>query len=533
MLASVHQSTPARGENEMGGFESIIPPVLAVGVALVSKRVLFALFSGIWVGGMIFVGGNPVAGLEQSFDWMVEIITDDWNARFLLLIGLLGSGAAFVYRVGGSHAIAQALYKKIKTRKQAQLLAYGLGLVVFFNDYVNTVIVGNATRDITGKHRISTEKLAYVIDSTAAPVATIAPISDWIGYQVALIGTVFVTLNVTDPNPYTAFLGSIPWNFYCILALAAVPMIIVIGRDFGPMADAESRALSSGKLVADGDLPLSDLDNDLGQPFDETKATVWHFVFPIVMLISATIWGIWHSAGGASVTGVANALENADVSYALLWGAFAMTMTGLILARAQGMPFGECENTLLLGFRTMLPAVVIMILAWTIAATCNALDTSGFIISRTQGWVTPAVLPILIFLIGAAISFTTGTSWGTMAILTPIAVPVAYSLASGGDNFSIVHIAIGATFAGAVFGDHCSPISDTTVMSSIFAGADHVAHVKTQIPYALVPAGISIVLYMLAGTVTTSVPLLIGGLTGQYLLLALLARRPPVKKSSH
>jgi Na+/H+ antiporter NhaC len=509
----------------MSGIESLVPPFVAVGVALVSKRVTFALFAGIWLGGIIFVGGNPITGLDQSFTWMVEILTDDWNARFLLLIALLGSGAAFVYKIGGSHAVAARLSRRITTGKQAQLLTYGLGLLVFFNDYINTVIVGNAARDITAKHRVSTEKLAYLIDSTAAPIATIAPISDWIGYQVALIATIFVTLGVTDPKPYTAFLGSIPWNFYCILTVAAVPTIVLLGRDFGPMNRAEARASSSGQLVADGDVPLSDVDTDLGSPFDPLNATIWHFILPVFVLIIATIWGIWWSAGGTSVSGVAEALENTDVSYALLWGAFAMTVTGIALARARRIPLSECEKILLLGFRTMLPALIIMILAWTIAATCNALDTSGFIISVSRSWMSPAILPILVFLIAATISFTTGTSWGTMAILTPIAVPVAYSLFGTGSDFSVVHIAIGAIFSGAVFGDHCSPISDTTVMSSIFAGADHVAHVSTQIPYALVPATISGVLYLMTSLVTSALPLLIGGLVIQYIALRFLVRR--------
>ena len=436
-------------------------------------------------------------------------------------------GAAFMYKIGGSHAVAEALGKRIKTRTQAQLLPYALGLLVFFNDYINTVIVGNASRDITGKHRVSTEKLSYVIDSTAAPIATIAPVSDWIGYQVALIGTVFATLSITETKPYAAFLASIPWNFYCIFAIAAVPMIILMGRDFGPMHKAEQRALSTGALVAAGDVPLSDVENDLGTPFDPSQANIWHFVLPLVVLIIATIIGLWYSAGGAEVSSLSEILEDADVSYALLWGAFSMTVAGIILAFMRRIPFTAFENIMLLGFRTMLPALVIMILAWTIAAACDALDTAGYIIAISKDWMTPAILPILVFTIAATISFTTGTSWGTMAILTPIAVPVAYSLIGADGDFSVVHIAIGAIFSGAVFGDHCSPISDTTVMSSIFSGADHIAHVKTQIPYALVPATIAGVLYLFANAVTNAIPLLLTGLVVQYFVFRFLTRSRP------
>ena len=252
-------------------------------------------------------------------------------------------------------------------------------------------------------------------------------------------------------------------------------MIILMGRDFGPMHKAEQRALSTGALVAAGDVPLSDVENDLGTPFDPSKATVWHFALPLIVLIVATICGLWYSAGGTAVSSIGEALENADVSYALLWGAFSMTVAGIALAIAQKIPFSACEKILLLGFRTMLPALVIMILAWTIAAACDALDTAGYIIAISKDWMTPAILPILVFTIAATISFTTGTSWGTMAILTPIAVPVAYSLIGADGDFSVVHIAIGAIFSGAVFGDHCSPISDTTVMSSIFSRGIHLA----------------------------------------------------------
>lgn len=508
----------------MSGFVSILPPIVAVGVALISRRISFSLFAGIWLGGVIVSGGHPVAGLDHAFDWMVQVITDDWNARFLLLISLLGAGAAFMYKIGGSDAVARALGKRITTRTQAQLLPYALGLLVFFNDYVNTVIVGNASRDICGKHRVSTEKLSYIIDSTAAPVAMIAPVSDWIGYQVALIGSVFATLSVTESKPYAAFLASIPWNFYCILAIAAVPMIVLLRRDFGPMQKAEHRALSTGELVAAGDVPLSDVDNDLGAPFDPSRASIWHFAVPLVVLIVATLAGLWHSGGGSEASDLSKVLEDADVSYALLWGSFSMTVAGILLAFSRRIPFAEIESIMLLGFRTILPALVIMILAWTIAKACDALDTAGYIIDISRDWMTPGILPILVFTTATTISFTTGTSWGTMAILTPIAVPIAYSLIGADADFSVVHIAIGAIFSGAVFGDHCSPISDTTVMSSIFAGADHIAHVRTQIPYALVPAGVGGILYLFSNLVANAFPLLLAGLVVQFLIFKFLAQ---------
>jgi len=225
----------------MFGFWSIIPPLVAVGLAIWTKRVIFSLFISIWVGGLIFTGGNPLAAIGASFDWIKDVMIDPWDARFLVLTMLLGSGAAFMFKTGGTNALTRVLEKRLTNGKRSQLLAWVLGIVVFFNDYANSVIVGNATRDINAKFKVSREKLSYILDSTASPMATFGPISDWIGYQVGLIGAAFVVLKIVDVNAYFVFLQSMPWNFYCILTLIAVPMLI-LGKDFGPMADAELRA---------------------------------------------------------------------------------------------------------------------------------------------------------------------------------------------------------------------------------------------------------------------------------------------------
>ncbi len=501
----------------MGDIWSIVPPIVAIVVALTTKRVLFALFASIWVGGLILCGGNPFAAVGASFDWMMGVITDEWNARFLVLIAFLGSGAAFMFKTGGSLAITRSLENWLRTRKRAQMFAWMLGIVVFFNDYVNSVIVGNATRDITARHKVSREKLAYVLDATAAPMATLGPVSDWIGYQVSLIAAAFVAINMVESKPYIAFLYSIPWNFYCILSLAAVPMIIM-GKDFGPMAKAEVRAIKTGKLIADADTPLSNVEADIGEPYAPDKAKVFHFLIPLAVLIGVGVWGLWFTGGGPEGKSIMDTLADTAVDKALLWGAFAMTCAGLLLALHQKIPFEECEKIMLSGFRTMLPAIVIMILAWSIGSVCKSLGTAQYIIDLTKDWMTPAILPMLIFVIGMFVAFATGTSWGTMAILTPIGIPLAYAVG----DMTLVHITIGAIFSGAVFGDHCSPISDTTVMSSIFAGSDHVAHVKTQIPYALPVAGVSIVLYLLSSVITSGIILLGAGIVLQFFVFRLL-----------
>ncbi|WNL38090.1 Na+/H+ antiporter NhaC family protein [Halomonas sp. PAMB 3232] len=503
----------------MEAFISLLPPIVAVVLALATRRVNVSLFVSIWIGGWL-VAGNPIAAVGQTFDWFAEVMTDEWNARFLVLVALLGAGAAFMHRTGGSQALARALAKRIHSGRTSLLLTWALGMVIFFNDYVNSVIVGNATRDLTARQRQSREKLAWVMDATSAPMATLGPVSDWIGYQVSLIAGALVGLSFASAEPYRLFLLSIPWNFYALLCLASIPMILLAG-DFGPMAKAQRRAEETGELVAPGDTPLSNVDADLGE-VPEGRGRLWHFLLPLVVLISVACWGLWYTGGGAEGASVMDALENTDVSVALSWAAFAMVMTGMIMALFQRQTLKDCEETLLAGFRTMLPALVIMVLAWSIGTVTGALGTGEHVIDATRDWLSPALLPLLIFLIAMVISFATGSSWGAMAILTPIAVPLAFEL-SGGD-VALVSMAIGAIFSGSIFGDHCSPISDTTVMASIFAGSDHIAHVRTQIPYALVPASISGLLYIASMVVESVWVLLVAGLMVQFGVLMALGR---------
>jgi Na+/H+ antiporter NhaC len=500
-------------------FLSIVPPIVAVALAIATKRVLFSLFISVWVGGLIAAGGNPFTAVGMTFTWMKDVMIDPWNARFLVMTALLGTGAAFMFKTGGSYGLIRVLEKRLTTKKRVQFLPFFLGIIIFFNDYVNSVIVGNASKDVTAKHRVSREKLSYILDATAAPMATIGPVSDWIGFQVSLIAAAIASAAIVGVEPYFAFLQSIPWNFYAILCLLSVPMIIA-GKDFGPMAKAEHRAQTTGKLIPDGSTPLSSVEQDLGEPH-KAGASVWNFILPLVALVSVSLWGLWYTGGGAAGKSMMDALAATDVSIALTWGAFAMTLVGIVLALIQGMGLRKCEDTLLAGIRTMLPALVIIVLAWSIGTVTGELGTAEFVMTATQSWMTPALLPFLIFVIGMFISFATGTSWGTMSILTPIAIPLAYSI--GG--IPLVHIVIGAIFAGAIFGDHVSPISDTTVMASIFAESDHIAHVNTQIPYALVPAGISGVLYLSYSLIGSSIILLVVGIVVQFFVLRYLGNR--------
>ncbi len=501
----------------MFGIWSLVPPLVAVVLAIVTRKVVISLFFSVWVGGLILNGGNPFAAVASSFTWMMEVMTDGWNARFLVLVAFLGIGAAFMYKVGGSYALVRSLESKINTRRRAQMFGWILGIVVFFNDYVNSVIAGNASKDINAKYRVSKEKFAYILDATAAPMATIGPVSDWIGFQVSLIGAAFVSMSFVETQPYFAFLSSIQWNFYSVLSLVAVP-IFILGKDFGPMAKAEMRALETGKLIEDGAVPLSSVEMDLGEPINQEKANILFFILPLITLIGVGVWALWYTGGGPEGKNMMDALADTQVDVALQWAAFAMTLVGVILAIIQKFSFKDIEDTVMGGIRTMLPALIIMILAWSIGTVTDALGTADFVVSSTESWMSPALLPFLIFIICMFISFSTGTSWGTMAIMTPIGVPLAYSI--GG--LPLIHIIIGAIFAGAIFGDHCSPISDTTVMASIFAGSDHIAHVKTQVPYALLVAGISAVLYLVSSFLPIGWLLMIIGIAALFILSKLL-----------
>ena len=500
---------------------SIVPPLVAIILAIVTRRVIISLFISIWVGGIIYTSGDPFTGLAYTFTWMKDVMVDDWNARFLVMTALLGVGAAFIYKTGGSNGLIRILESKLTTKRRVLFLPYILGILVFFNDYANSVIVGNASKDITGKNKVSREKLAYVLDSTSAPMATIGPVSDWIGYQVSIIAGAFASAAIVGVEPYYAFLQSIPWNFYAILSIVAVPKFILMKRDFGPMAKAEYGAETTGQLIEEGATPLSSVEDDLGKPFKEEGGSVWFFILPLVTLVSVGIWGLWYTGGGATGKTMIEALADTDVAVALTWAAFAMSFVGIVIALFQKVGFKDIEETILAGITTMLPALIIIVLAWSIGTVTDVLGTANYVVNSTESWMTPALMPFLVFIIGMFISFSTGTSWGTMAILTPIAIPLAYTI--GGE--ALIPLAIGAIFSGAIFGDHVSPISDTTIMASIFSGSDHIAHVKTQSPYAIVTAIITGTMFLLYNVIGNAYVLLIIAITLQVIVLQFLTRR--------
>ncbi len=500
------------------GILSLIPPLVAIILCFWTKQVLLSLFMGILAGGMIIKGGNPFTGLEYTLDAMVKSMTDEWNARLLLFNLLMGSGIAFIWKLGGSQALTDWAIKKIKSRKTTGIGAWLLGIFIFFNDYVNAAIVGNVFRDVAKAHRVSSEKLSYILDSTAAPVATFF-ISDWVAFQIGMIQSGIDAAKIENVSAFQGYMQSIPLNLYCIFSVVFVGILVFTGKDFGSMRRAEERALATGKLVRDGGQPMMDVGYELGEPL-EVKPQMSNLLLPMLALVGVTLFGfLWTGREG---DGLVDILSKCDAAKALLWGAIAMTLTGIGLALGRRMMnIREAMDTVLDGLKLMLLAGCILVLAWSLGSVTKDMKLADFIITVISGNIPFAVVPVIIFFFGMIISFATGTSWGTMTILTPIAIPLTYQMT--GDVHTSVAMA-GVVFSGSIFGDHCSPISDTTVLSSIFAGADHIDHVSTQIPYAIAVAGVAGLMFFIYGLVQLSPVLLIGiGCALLFVLLYLLA----------
>ena len=474
------------------GALSVLPPLLAIVLAIATRKAVLSLFLGIWAGAVIYTGG---LGIVQTFEWIVAAVAGDFHVRILVFTLLLGSGVAMIWNLGGSYAVRDWAIAKLDSQRKVGAVAWLLGVVLFFDDYANTAIVGSAMKDVSDHLRISREKLSYIVDSTAAPVATLG-ISSWVAFQLSLITDGYEAAGVADhPPAFEVFLSSIPFNMYSILAVVMVAIIVFSGRDFGEMLDAEHRSWSTGAVSREDARPMQDVKSDLGEP-SATNPRLVSFFAPIAVLIAVTIGSaLWTGySPGASVMDM---VTNADFASALIYGSFAMVATGFALGKFYGiLTLGESTDTVIDGFGLMLTAVSILVLAWGIGEVVSALQTGEYVAGIVGDQFPIAVLPALVLVLAAFIAFSTGTSWGTMGILTPIVIPVAWNLT--GDH-TIIAAMVGVIFSGAIFGDHSSPISDTTVLSATFTGADLVDHVRTQLYYALTVALVAIVLLLVWG----------------------------------
>ncbi|MFQ5649629.1 MAG: Na+/H+ antiporter NhaC family protein [bacterium] len=478
------------------GILSLMPPLIAIALAFLTRQTLISLFSGIWLGALFIYQYNPLSGFMRTLDtYLINALADGDHAAILLFSLTLGGMVGVISKAGGMEGIVEKLSKYANHPRGGQLATWLMGVLIFFDDYANTLIVGNTMRPFTDRLRISREKLSYIVDSTAAPVASIALVSTWIGFQVGLIDQALGTIGLNQ-DAYSVFFYSIPYASYSILALVFVLLIGISLRDFGPMRRAELRASQHGKVLRDGAQPIAD-STELGLADAGTPLRWYNALLPISIVILVTLVGLYTTgtdALGAEArdASLGEIFGKANSFHALMWAAFSGLLVASLAALSQRiLTLNQTLTAALSGYKSMMLAAMILILAWAIGTICKDLHTADYVIAASQGLLSPHLVPVLTFLVAAFISFSTGSSWATMAILTPIVVPIAYELPleaslSASLSNEILIGTVGAILSGSVLGDHCSPISDTTILSSMATAADHVDHVRTQMPYAIV-----------------------------------------------
>lgn len=462
---------------------ALLPPFLAIFFVLLTRRVLLSLLLSLLIGVGIAQGGNIPATLyhaSYSYIWQKGIFQEfSFNIIFFTfsLIGMVN----LCSRNGGIQGMIERLRRYASTPRSSRLMTGFLGILIFFDDYANSIIVGNTMRPMTDRYRVSREKLAYLIDSTAAPIAGIALLSTWIGYEVGLLSSISQDLSLTVSG-YNLFLSSLPFRFYCWMTILFLFLGIAVGRDYGPMLKAERRAWEEGKLIADGSTPLIKEEMEYTEPPPTIPRRAINVLLPILVVLLAGFLGLLISGGYFQGKSLRDAVSDANNTRVFLIAALLGSALAILLTLAQRLlSFKDTLLAWLSGAKAISFAVGILIFAWSIAALSKDLGTAPYIISIFPRDIRPEWLPFLIFCIASLVSFATGTSYGTMGILLPLAGPLAY--AQGG--LPILILSVGAVLDGAIFGDHCSPLSDTTLFSSAAAACDHVDHVQTQLPYAL------------------------------------------------
>lgn len=579
------------------GWLSILPPVFAIILALITKEVITSLFLGIWLGATFIFDYNIFYGFLRALDkYLLNALADSAHSAIVIFSICLGGMIGIINRTGGMQGIVNQISKMVTGPRSAQVATWLMGVLIFFDDYANTLIVGNSMRPITDNNKISREKLSYLVDSTAAPVAGIAVLSTWIGYEIGLIRESYIALGIAETNFYGVFLATIPFRFYCILALFFGLLVAFTRRDFGPMLTAERRAWHEGKVLADNASPISSPESAAPELPENMPKRWYNAAIPIAIVIIGTFVGLLGDGGmykphfdlsrtivagdsvivksintdnrvidastdrhdfarisyacdfefegktGAEAIAAIEALEEgstfkaelkpttiafgvrartafsgADSTKVLIWVSVIGSIVAIFLGWIQGLITLEIGMKAWVdGARTLIMAIMIMNLAWSINGVCSELGTAGYIVEMVTDVIPYWLLPTIIFILACFISFSTGTSWGTMAILLPISIPLAYSLNLKHYNEVIAQlpnapemaiylkqmilVSIGAVLEGSIFGDHCSPISDTTIMSSMASGSDHIDHVKTQAPYAALVGLVAIVFcYIPAG----------------------------------
>ena len=467
-------------------FIALIPPIIAIALALITKEVYSSLFIGILSGALLYSNFNVWGMVTNTFDVMISKLADPWNVGILIFLVVLGMMVSLINKAGGSAAYGRWASEHIKSRAGAQVATLILGVLIFIDDYFNCLTVGSVMRPVTDQHRVSRAKLAFIIDATAAPVCIIAPISSW----AAAVSSV-----APEGEGLRLFINSIPYNFYALLMLAMVVIMSVMNLDFGPMATHEKNALN-GDLYTTDARPYADAANEEGNP----KGRVIDLLVPIVALIASCVMTMVYTGGffdaeSGSYMNFIDAFGNSDASVGLVLGsAIALVITAILYVPRKIVSLKQFTNSIADGFKLMASAILILTFAWTLSGITGNMGAKVFVAEIVRGAAAGLAnfLPAIVFLIALGLAFATGTSWGTFGILLPIVCSV---FPSG----ELMVIAVSACLAGAVAGDHCSPISDTTIMASTGGQCDHINHVQTQLPYVLTVCGVSFVGFVLAG----------------------------------
>lgn len=482
---------------------SLLPPVIAIALALITKEVYSSLFIGIVVGGLLYAEGNFVGTITHVFsDGFVANIADSYNMGIIIFLIVLGAMVSMMNKAGGSAAFGRWASKHIKSRVGAQLATILFGCMIFIDDYFNCLTVGSVMRPVTDANKVSRAKLAYLIDATAAPVCIIAPISSWAAAVAGFVAE-------EEVSGFQLFLSAIPYNFYALLTIVMMIVIALMKFDYGKMRIHEENALNGDLFTSDAESFADSTDSDNANP----KGKVIDLIIPVVLLIIACVIGLIYSGGffDSTSSGYHNVIEafsGADASVGLLYGSFCtLILTVAYFMARRVLTFKNCMESIPEGFKAMVPAIMILACAWTLKAMTDSLGAKEFIagIVESTAGAFENFLPAVIFLIAVGLSFATGTSWGTFGILIPLVLSV-FPYESG----PISVISISACMAGAVCGDHCSPISDTTIMASAGSQSNHLNHVSTQLPYAMTVAAVSFVTYIIAGFVQSVIALPIG-----------------------
>ena len=492
------------GLRVLPGWVSIMPPIVAIAIALALRNVIPALLVGVWLGATALNAFSPVGvvtGLLDSFQVFVKgALANADHAAIILFSMMIGGMVGIITRNGGMASIVKMIVSRAKSAIGGQVAVWLMGLMIFFDDYSNTLVVGNTARPITDQLKISREKLAYIVDSTAAPVVCLALITTWIGYEVGLIGDALQGIpELANAQAYTIFLYSIPYSFYPILAVVFVLSVASTGLDLGPMYAAELRA-RQGQVSPTMSENLPAMQGEDLEPKPNIPLRAINAFVPLAVLISSLLVGLYVTGEGDTVTDIAG---SADAYKAMMWASFAGVVTAAVMTVGQRLLSAhETVDAWYGGARAMLFAMIILVLAWSLSDVTSELNTAGYLVTILADTLPVALVPAAVFVLSAITAFTTGTSWGTMGILMPLVVPLTWAVMVTNDMTSaaVMHLlysAVACNLAGAVWGDHCSPISDTTVLSSMASGCDHIEHVRTQMPYAMLVG----VVGLLVGTI--------------------------------